>query len=66
MCMIHTMSSAQLLRRLQRGGWVKVHHKGSHVKSRHPVRNGIVVVPHPRKNLPTGTMRAIFRQVGWS
>lgn len=64
--MIHTTSSAELLRRLQKAGWVKVHQKGSHVKLKHPIRRGIVVVPHPRKSLPAGTVRSIFRQAGWS
>jgi len=64
--MIHTISSAELLRRLRREGWVRVHRKGSHVKLKHPDRNAIVIVPHPRKDLPAGTLRAIFRQAGWS
>lgn len=64
--MIHTPSSAEILRRLRREGWIRVHSKGSHVKLKHPGRGGIVVVPHPRKDLPAGTLRAIFRQAGWS
>ncbi len=64
--MIHTLSSAGILGRLRKEGWVRVHRKGSHVKLRHPERIGIVIVPHPRKDLPTGTLRAIYRQAGWS
>ncbi len=26
---------------------------------------GHVVVPHPRKDMPLGTLRSIFRQAGW-
>jgi predicted RNA binding protein YcfA (HicA-like mRNA interferase family) len=64
--MIHTASSAAILRKLRAEGWVRVHQKGSHVKLTHPSRPGIVVVPHPRKDIPAGTLRAIFRQAGWS
>jgi predicted RNA binding protein YcfA (HicA-like mRNA interferase family) len=64
--MIHTLSSLEILRRLRTDGWITVHHKGSHVKLKHPARVGIVVVPHPRKDIPAGTLRAIFRQAGWS
>jgi predicted RNA binding protein YcfA (HicA-like mRNA interferase family) len=63
--MIHTLSSDEILRRLQADGWVLSHRKGSHVKLKHPTRAGIVVVPHPRKDIPVGTLKAIFRQAGW-
>lgn len=64
--MIHIITSSEILRRLRNDGGVRVHQKGSHVKLKHPTRGGIVVVPHPRKDLPAGTLRAIFRQAGWS
>ncbi|MGE0356875.1 MAG: type II toxin-antitoxin system HicA family toxin [Burkholderiales bacterium] len=63
--MIHTRSSQEILRRLQKEGWVRVHRKGSHVKLKHPAHPGIVIVPHPRKDLPEGTLRAIYRAAGW-
>ena len=30
----------------------------------HPQRGGIVVVPHPKKDLPPGTVRCIRKQAG--
>jgi predicted RNA binding protein YcfA (HicA-like mRNA interferase family) len=43
-----------------------LHHvKGSHHQFKHPRRPGKVTVPHPRKDLPVGTLRGIFRQAGW-
>jgi len=60
------MSSGEVLRRLRADGWRRVHQKGSHVKLMHPGQSGIVVVPHPRKDIPVGTLRAIYRQAGWS
>jgi len=41
---------------------VLVHAKGSHYQYRHPDKAGRVTVPHPKKDLPTGTLRNIYRQ----
>ena len=59
------MNSRAIIRRLEADGWVLVHAKGSHYQYRHPDRPGRVTVPHPRKDLPTGTLRNIYRQAGW-
>jgi len=64
--MIHKLSSREILRRLNSEGWYSVHQNGSHLKLRHPTRRGMVVVPHPRKDLPAGTLRSISKQAGWS
>ncbi len=55
--------SEQLVRKLLSEGWEKVSSNGSH----HKFRKGsqTVIVPHPKKDLPTGTARAIAKQVGW-
>lgn len=56
--------SRRIVKRLLRDGFTLVSVKGSHHKF---VRDGqIVIVPHPKKDLPTGTARAIARQAGWS
>ncbi|MBF0626496.1 MAG: type II toxin-antitoxin system HicA family toxin [Magnetococcales bacterium] len=59
------MNSANIIKRLYSEGWELVGGKGSHQKFKHPGRPGHVVVPHPRKDLPLGTARNIFRQAGW-
>jgi predicted RNA binding protein YcfA (HicA-like mRNA interferase family) len=59
------MNSADVIRRLQADGWALHHVKGSHHQFKHPHRPGKVTVPHPRKDLPVGTLRGIFRQAGW-
>jgi predicted RNA binding protein YcfA (HicA-like mRNA interferase family) len=59
------MKSAEVIGRLEAEGWVLVGGKGDHRKYKHPDRPGHVVVPHPRKDLPTGTLRNIYRQAGW-
>jgi predicted RNA binding protein YcfA (HicA-like mRNA interferase family) len=48
----------------KRDGWVEVARKGSHVQLKHPFRKGRVAVPHPRKDLPAGTVKSIERQAG--
>ena len=40
--------------------------QGDHEKFTHPDKPGHVVVPHPRKDIPIGTLRNIYRQAGWN
>jgi len=60
--MIHTMRSADLIRELLDLGWVLDRVRGSHNVFKHPQRPGIIVVPHPKKDLGTGLVAAIRRQ----
>jgi predicted RNA binding protein YcfA (HicA-like mRNA interferase family) len=60
------MNSRDVIRRLERDGWQLARTKGSHRQYRHPTRGGLVTVPHPKRDLPIGTLRNIFRQAGWS
>lgn len=59
------MHSRDVIKRLKAEGWVLIHAKGSHFQFAHPARPGRVTVPHPKKDLPVGTLRNIYRQVGW-
>lgn len=61
---ITTMKSAELIKQIQAAGWQLVRVRGSHHVFRHPAHGGIVVVPHPRKDLGLGLVRAIRRQAG--
>jgi len=55
--------SRKIVRRLTAEGWVLKSTRCSHAKFE---RGGqVVVVPHPKKDLPLGTARAIARAVGW-
>ncbi len=58
------MDSRTIIRRLAKAGWYKVAQEGSHVQFRHPVKKGRVTVPHPKKDLPAGTLRSIEKQSG--
>ena len=58
------MSSDEIIRKLKAAGWKKVHQKGSHIQFAHDTQSGKVTVPHPRKDLPMGTVKSIFKQAG--
>lgn len=60
------MNSRDVIRRLEREGWMLARTKGSHHQFRHPERPGLVTVPHPKHDLPKGTLRSIAKQAGWS
>ena len=57
-------SSREVIRLLTRNGWRLVRVRGSHHHFAHPLRSGIVTVPHPEKDLPAGTLRSIERHAG--
>ena len=55
--------SRRIIARLLQEGWVLKSVRGSHQKF---TRDGqVVTVPHPKKDLPLGTVRAIAKAVGW-
>jgi len=46
-------------------GWEMVAAHGDHHQFKHPQKKGRVTVPHPNKDIPTGTVRSIYKQAGW-
>jgi len=58
------MKSAALIKDLQAAGWVLDRVRGSHHVFVHPSRPGIVVVPHPKKDLGKGLVAKIRKQAG--
>ncbi|MGL5872802.1 MAG: type II toxin-antitoxin system HicA family toxin [Xenococcaceae cyanobacterium] len=59
------MNSREIIARLNQDGWILTNVRGSHHNYKHPTKPGRVTVPHPKKDLPLGTVRNIFRQAGW-
>ncbi|OQX24053.1 MAG: toxin HicA [Desulfobacteraceae bacterium IS3] len=59
------MDCSEIIQRLKSEGWNLVHIKGSHHKFKHSDRVTSVTVPHPKKDIPIGTLKNIFRQAGW-
>jgi predicted RNA binding protein YcfA (HicA-like mRNA interferase family) len=60
------MRSADVIAKLTAAGWTLARVKGSHHHFRHPTLAGTVTVPHPKKDIPKGTVRSIERQSGVS
>jgi predicted RNA binding protein YcfA (HicA-like mRNA interferase family) len=60
------MNSRTVIRVLEEHGWMLKRITGSHHHYMHPDRPGIVTVPHPKKDLPVGTLRSIEKQSGVS
>ncbi len=59
------LDSWDVMTRLKAEGWVEVAQKGSHKQFKHPSKPGRVTLPHPRRDIPLGTLRSIWRQAGW-
>ncbi len=59
------VSSREIIRKLKADGWFEVATQGSHLQMKHPTKPGRVTVPHPKKDLPPGTLRSIERQAGF-
>ncbi|TPL90482.1 type II toxin-antitoxin system HicA family toxin [Mesorhizobium sp. B2-3-12] len=49
---------------LEADGWFRIGVAGSHHHFKHPTKSGKVTIPHPRKDIPTGTVRALLKQAG--
>lgn len=58
------MNSREIIKILEKDGWVCVATKGSHNQFKHPTKAGRVTVPHPKKDLPIGTVKSIAKQAG--
>jgi predicted RNA binding protein YcfA (HicA-like mRNA interferase family) len=58
------MNSRDAIRRLLHAGWFEVAQVGSHKQFKHATKAGRVTVPHPRRDLPLGTLKSIEKQAG--
>ena len=56
------MDSRDVITTIVADGWFKVGEKGSHVQFKHKTKPGRVTVPHPKRDIPLGTLRSIERQ----
>lgn len=56
------MNSRELIKIIEKDGWVLISTKGSHNQYKHPFKRGRVTVPHPKGDFPKGTIASIFKQ----
>jgi predicted RNA binding protein YcfA (HicA-like mRNA interferase family) len=57
--------SRDIIRRLRQDGFDLISVRGSHHKFMHRELRRMVIVPHPKSDLPVGTVYAIYKQAGW-
>lgn len=50
---------------LKKDGWVLDRVNGDHHTFKHPQRPLLVTVTHPRRDLPVGLVRRIYKLAGW-
>lgn len=64
--MLHNtfMDTRTILSLLKADGWYQVAQKGSHIQLKHPTKTGRVTLPHPKRDLPVGTLKSIEQQSG--
>jgi predicted RNA binding protein YcfA (HicA-like mRNA interferase family) len=55
---------ARVSRAVKRDGWAEVRVKASHHHFKHPTKVRDRDVPHPKKDIPVGTLTSIERQAG--
>lgn len=58
------MNSKELIKALEKDGWVLRSSKGSHHVFNHPHKTGHITVPHPKKDLGVGLVHKILKQAG--
>ena len=58
------MDSRDVIKELKRDGWYEVKHVGSNKQFSHPKKKGRVTVPHPKRDIPIGTLKSIEKQAG--
>lgn len=58
------MNSRDVIRAIEADGWFEVAQKGSHKQFKHPTKPGRVTVPHPKRDLPIGTLASVETQSG--
>lgn len=58
------MDSRIIIKLLKQEGWIHKRTTGSHWHFVHPLRKGVVTVPHPKRDFPKGTLKSIAKQSG--
>jgi predicted RNA binding protein YcfA (HicA-like mRNA interferase family) len=59
------MKSFEIIKRLKKEGWFLHNVRGSHHQFKHPEKNCKVTVPHPKSDIPLGTLKSIYKQADW-
>jgi len=60
------MKSRDIIKILKDDGWYIHNIRGSHHQFKHDLKPGKVTVPHPKSDLPVGTVKHILKQASIS
>jgi len=55
------VNSKALIKKLKKAGWKVARIRGSHHQMAHPDFNYVITVPHPKKELGKGLVKAILK-----
>lgn len=58
------MNSRDVIKALEKDSWFEVNQSGSHKQFKHATKKGRVTVPHPKRDIPIGTLKSIEKQAG--
>ena len=58
-------NSRKLISCWSKDGWVLDRVNGDHHTFKHSERDKIITVTHPRRDLPVGLVRRIYKLAGW-
>ena len=58
------MNCKELIKLLEKDGWILRGSKGSHHVFNHPLKSGHITVPHPKKDLGIGLVQKLIKQAG--
>jgi predicted RNA binding protein YcfA (HicA-like mRNA interferase family) len=58
-------NSRKLIRMLEQDGWELDRVSGDHHTFKHRKRDELITVTHPRRDLPTGLVRRIYKLARW-
>lgn len=59
------MKVRDVIKVVQKDGWVHAETKGSHRQFKHPVKKGrVTIAGHPSDEMPPGTLKSVLKQAG--
>lgn len=59
------MKCSEAYRILLKDGWVPILQRGSHIKLKHDVKNGVLIFPnHGNQELGKGLQKKLFKKAG--
>jgi predicted RNA binding protein YcfA (HicA-like mRNA interferase family) len=64
MCIFIHMNSRDIIKMIEADGWEHKRTTGDHWHFKHPIKKGLVTVPHPKRDIPVGTLKGIEKQAG--